>query len=415
MISEYKNTSHEKKELEQQKLVLEIRELKYRNSLFNRFIAPFLSLSFFTICLGAFSLAIQTRNQENQRFLNLIEQATTAEYHEGRIAGIWMLNSYWDNENNSNSNKLGKKLSKLFTNEVILYKPIANTLSAIVASDDDNDVRLAAAEVIGNAYQGDWQVKEELGVKENLEPRQKVESLRFLLYGNGTTGFKGTLTWANQRLRTRCDDEKKTYNKEKCNHELNSKLKATREAISKNWENLENANLSDTDLSDATFHEANLKRANLARSILRDIDLVDANLFRANLINADLTGADLRGANLENAIYNKQTKFTNVKWSKDFQAIEEKMYRIEPGSILINADLSELPLQGANLEKANLSKANLYKSNLSRANLKGAILDEAILDEAILKEATYDTNTTFPEGFDPKEAEMVEVHININS
>ena len=176
MISEYKNTSHEKKELEQQKLVLEIRELKYRNSLFNRFIAPFLSLSFFTICLGAFSLAIQTRNQENQRFLNLIEQATTAEYHEGRIAGIWMLNSYWDNENNSNSNKLGKKLSKLFTNEVILYKPIANTLSAIVASDDDNDVRLAAAEVIGNAYQGDWQAKEELGVKDSLEPREKVES-----------------------------------------------------------------------------------------------------------------------------------------------------------------------------------------------------------------------------------------------
>lgn len=395
--------------LEQEKTQLEIKELKYRNSLFNRIIAPFLSLSVFTICLGVFSLAIQTRNQENQRFLSLIDQATTSKSHQGRIAGIWMLNSYWDNNNNSNSNKLVNKLAGFFTNEVILYKPIANTLSAIVASDEENDVRLAAAEVIGNAYQGDWRAKEELGVKDNLEPRNKVESLRFLLYGNGTKGIKGTLTWANQRLRKECDEEKKSLGKEKCNDELTSKLEATKEAIRRNWENLENANLSDTDLTKAALYEANLKRANLARAKLRGTKFVDANLTRVNLINADLTEADLRGANLDKAVYNKGTKFVKVKWSGDFNGVIKNMYAIEPQSKLIDSDLQELPLQGANLERANLLNADLRKSNLSRANLKGANLNQAKLDEAIFKEAKYDKNTIFPDDFDPKAAEMIEI------
>lgn len=403
MIAEERIISTEN-EVKLEKLVLEVKELKYRNSLFNRLIAPFLSLSFLTICLGTFSLLIQTKNQESQRFTSFIEQATTAEKHQGRIAGIWMLNSYWDSENNSDSNKLVKKITGLFVDEVALYKPIANTLSAIVASDENNNVRLAAAEVIGNAYQSDWQVQK---LKENSNPEvnRRVESLRFLLYGNGTTGENGTLTWANQGLRKTCNKENDPVRKQSCQ----DKLYAVNEAIRKNWENLENVNLSETDLSKTPLYKANLKRANLARAILRGTKFVDANLIRVNLINADLTEADLRGANLEKAVYNKGTKFVKVKWSGDFNDVIKNMYAIEPESKLIDSDLQELPLQGANLERANLLNADLRKSNLSRANLKGANLNKAKLDEAIFKEAKYDKNTIFPDGFDPKAAEMIEV------
>jgi uncharacterized protein YjbI with pentapeptide repeats len=108
---------------------------------------------------------------------------------------------------------------------------------------------------------------------------------------------------------------------------------------------------------------------------LSGADLRSVDLGRTNLGGANLSEADLSGSNL---------------------------YR----ALLFNTNLS-----GANLSEANLRRTQLYKANLSRANLSGADLSEARLYGANLSEANlsgvglskarYDSDTGWPEGFDP--------------
>lgn len=64
---------------------------------------------------------------------------------------------------------------------------------------------------------------------------------------------------------------------------------------------------------------------------------------------------------------------------------------------LTNLDLSQEDLTNANLKNAILSKANLCNTDLRGANLKNAELDGA----------TYNQDTRFPKGFDPKGAGMI--------
>ena len=354
----------------QDKLNEEIKELKHRNHWFNKKIVP-LWTGIITIGLGFISFwlpfQLQKNNQENETFLRLIEQATTADSAEGRIAGIWMLDSYWDKDVSDNSN---------------IHKLIANALSGILMSEEQPLVRLAAAEVIGNAYEEtDWNTGKN---------KEKLEALRLLLYGDANTGKYGTLTSANWWLSKDCIKQAENDDTKKLCQE---KLFATKEAIRKNWENLENTHLGETDLSKARLYEANLSGANLYKANLQDALLKDANLSRANLINADLSRADLRGVNWKEALYNENTKFP-----PDTQ-LPDTMNKIEPGSQLNNKDLSRLPLQGANLSGANLSGANLSRANLSGANLDGANL----------KDTKYDEKTTFSNSFDPEVLGMIKI------
>ena len=57
--------------------------------------------------------------------------------------------------------------------------------------------------------------------------------------------------------------------------------------------------------------------------------------------------------------------------------------------------------------KFDLREADLHRTDLSEADLQGANLSGANLSEADLREARYDSDTKFPEGFDPEAAGMV--------
>ena len=66
-----------------------------------------------------------------------------------------------------------------------------------------------------------------------------------------------------------------------------------------------------------------------------------------------------------------------------------------------NAILKRANLSGATLLGANLKAANLRMAKLNNADLLGANLTKANLTKAVLNNAEYNSNTKWPEGFDP--------------
>lgn len=109
-------------------------------------------------------------------------------------------------------------------------------------------------------------------------------------------------------------------------------------------------------------NEAWLVDGSLAGAVLRGANLAKANLDYANLAGAYLTGANLTGA------------------------------------VLYGANLEGADLVDTKLEAKTLWRAKLAGADLRRANLRGA----NDLDEAYLERALYDTDTQWPEDFDPK-------------
>ena len=97
--------------------------------------------------------------------------------------------------------------------------------------------------------------------------------------------------------------------------------------------------------------------------------------------------------------------------------VEVNGYAIEPGADLSGRNLSGRNLSGRNLSGANLSRADLSRADLSRArltradlaraNLRGANLKGANLRGANLKGAVADTDTQWPEGFNPVAAGVI--------
>ncbi len=75
-------------------------------------------------------------------------------------------------------------------------------------------------------------------------------------------------------------------------------------------------------------------------------------------------------------------------------------------AVLIEANLSQGDLSGANLIYTDLREANLTDANLTGADLMGADLRDANLTRTNLTGAGYNKFTQFPEGFDVKEAGM---------
>jgi uncharacterized protein YjbI with pentapeptide repeats len=71
------------------------------------------------------------------------------------------------------------------------------------------------------------------------------------------------------------------------------------------------------------------------------------------------------------------------------------------------ANLMEANLSDACLKKACLTAANLTKANFSGADLAGAYLMGVDLSTANLEGANYDTDTVFPDSFNPINAGMV--------
>ncbi len=172
--------------------------------------------------------------------------------------------------------------------------------------------------------------------------------------------------------------------------------------------NLQGADLSGIHLFNAYLMEANLYRANLRKAILIGTklngsslslaDLSEADLRETYLIGAYLRGAHLRGANLSVA---------NLSGA---YLIGANLYRANlSGAYLIGANLYRANLSGANLIGANLSGAYLYRADLRGADLYRADLRGANLIGANLSGAKFDSNTIFPEGFNPEEYGMINI------
>jgi uncharacterized protein YjbI with pentapeptide repeats len=238
--------------------------------------------------------------------------------------------------------------------------------------------------------------------------------------------------------------------------------------IDPNWRDFTSLSASKLDLSGrnldrALFRTAYLPRADLAGASLRHADFSAAQLWDVSLDGADLTGADLTKAlvsgslqdvTLENAILEKANfsfsgkiaslKGANLKGtsfrSPGLQArvADYRSENLRVGS-LENIDVSGVAAQrasfvalrmaGANFSSTDLEQARFQFLNLDRASFRGANLQGASFCEADLSDAdfanadlrrasflsvkldgvrldgaVFDSETAWPEDFDPLEA-----------
>ena len=196
--------------------------------------------------------------------------------------------------------------------------------------------------------------------------------------------------------------------------------------------NLNGANLQQSAALKADFRGANFKGTNLQDSSVQGADFREAkNLNEAKWEEAeysvntkfpdgfnpkehgmrlDLNGADLRGqyvgdldfenakfynlANLEGATYKLGQKFPEGF----FDPIEHKMVMDLRDTDLSAKTLGDVNFWDADMARTDLKEAALYGSDLSKVKN---------LEEANLQGTYYDLDTEFPEGFAPKEHNMV--------
>ncbi|MDJ0852082.1 MAG: pentapeptide repeat-containing protein [Myxococcota bacterium] len=104
-------------------------------------------------------------------------------------------------------------------------------------------------------------------------------------------------------------------------------------------------------------------------------DLTHSDLSGLDLTSADLSSVDLHASNLSRA--------TLV------------------GANLEGADLHRSNLKSANLCRAILRGADLHAANLTKASLFGADLRKSNLKRATLRHAEADSETKWPQGFEP--------------
>lgn len=111
----------------------------------------------------------------------------------------------------------------------------------------------------------------------------------------------------------------------------------------------------------------------------------------------------------DNVIYTHEQEDNNVKITLE-KAVKEgvKLFFAD----LVGVDLSYANLSGASLARAALVDAKLAGADLSRAylswtDLSGAVLLKANLSGAKLEGAIYNNATTFPEGFNPEDHDMI--------
>ncbi|WP_289501230.1 pentapeptide repeat-containing protein [Gloeocapsopsis sp. IPPAS B-1203] len=169
--------------------------------------------------------------------------------------------------------------------------------------------------------------------------------------------------------------------------------------------NLSGANLNCADLNRAKLNKANLKGANLSKANLTNAELAAANLDNANisqsnLYQTNLSRAKLRRTNLSGAKLHNGTNLSGANLS----GANLSRASLSSYTNLSGANLTATNLSGADLRAARLMNMDLSHANLSHANLLGANLEGANLQNVKLQEALYNTNTVFPDGFDPIKA-----------
>jgi uncharacterized protein YjbI with pentapeptide repeats len=185
--------------------------------------------------------------------------------------------------------------------------------------------------------------------------------------------------------------------------------------------NLAGANLTHANLAGAMVGSANLTGANLNDANLTTVLLGGSNLTNANVTGADLTNADLADANLDGADLSGATltgaSGVGIKGTPSALPAGWAVrggYLIGPGTGTVltdanmsNLDLSRVNFSGLNLLRALFRHSNLTGANLTKANLTGADFSNANLTRANMTGAkvssttfagTIWSNTTCPDG-----------------
>jgi hypothetical protein len=130
------------------------------------------------------------------------------------------------------------------------------------------------------------------------------------------------------------------------------------------------------------------------------LDLKDVDLGEANMRELDLTGITLDGNNMAGA----DLRHARLYWAA-----------------LSNVNLERANLEGVNMQGTSLNGINFRRANLRNANIGvddfgwssfifAVDFREADLTGAILKRAQADSETKFPEGFDPAAHDMGDRH-----
>jgi hypothetical protein len=223
---------------------------------------------FASTAAGIFALVSWHSNNLQQRYdsLNKSIDSATAEGTSPvrRIAGVWQMNQFWDDERFENT----------------MAATLTGALIGTGAAQNDGLYRCAAAEVIGNAI---------VGTESYSTGSESVRSQRIarILYGD-RSGQLGLVTELNRELRSVVPKQ----DAKTCERSTDvSALDATREAIRKNWEYLRAVNLNSTDLTGSPLYGADLDSA-----LIRAADLHSTNFRCANLHGVDLLGSNLNDA-----------------------------------------------------------------------------------------------------------------------
>jgi hypothetical protein len=283
--------------LEVRKLQREIVKLSSetnRAGTFSRLTWPILS-SLLTVLVGILTVMVsfstyriqqnQTDMRRQELFFEALKRATEGSSIDARIAGVWAVGSYWS------------------------YEPIdiANTLAIILATGPDYPedgslgamqiLRLNAGEVMGIGVSGNGD-----DVPRNSEREYRAR----LLFGNGRTGERGSVTRLHWYLREQLADGKK---KNRDVREIELKLLATKWAIRRCWRFLEGCHFGNFDLSGARLYDAHLRGTFFGAA-----NLVGADLHGADLRGADFDGVDLRCADLHEAQIKDLQNWKKIKF-----------------------------------------------------------------------------------------------------
>jgi len=339
------------------------------------------------------------KEAEQKYFSDLVQSASQDKNGTAqRIAGILLLRQYWGREDY----------------EIVL----ANSLTAMLAREDDESILDACAEAIGHCYN-------------EKTPRGTLELTRTRLYGN-LKGDIGALMKNESILIARHGGDK--ADDKKANDTYDLRIRYIGEAVRLNWLNLERVNLFKAELPNIRLYEANLKdailreanfsgektqlfgsdfeRADLRKAKMEYVDargadfnsarIQDANLDRADFgpyqdgksmwhyssfASADLRGAFARGAIFDRAIL--QGADLRSAHLRPFQGGEEYLRH----SSFVDANLLDADLRNADFTSANLTRSNLTKADLSWAVLDWADLTDANLVNSNLKEALLEGAT----------------------
>lgn len=150
------------------------------------------------------------------------------------------------------------------------------------------------------------------------------------------------------------------------------------------YESLKGANLRALSLHGVDLSGVDLSGADLSRAVLVDANLSGANLNRANLSKTNLSGADLREADLRGA----DLRYTT------FSQIDQRQ------------------VKGDNTSKSDslwhriwkFIKRETAKSDMSEVSQQIAALKALNTKPTIFRGARYNSQTLWPENFDPEQA-----------